>query len=118
MSLGAFTEGDHWHGLPVVTDLGSAIERCRVVATGTIVPVPASAAAHPSSYRCTLFDGTGQIDLLFLGRAQVPGLTLGARCRVEGTARMDHGRLTLWNPLYDLEPLGNDGDRPPRNAHG
>jgi hypothetical protein len=118
VSLGECTGGDLWGGPPVVTDLGFAVSRCRVVATGTIVPVPASAAGHPSSYRCTLFDGTGQIDLLFLGRPQVRGMTLGARCRVEGTARMDHGRLTLWNPLYDLEPLGSDGDWPPRSAHG
>jgi hypothetical protein len=105
-------------GLPLVIELGSAFPRSRVVAGGTIVSIRGSVEGTGSSmslgYRCVLDDGTGQIDLLFLGRHRVPGLSLGARCQVEGTARMDRGRLTLWNPLYLLEAAGCDRDRPPR----
>lgn len=69
-------------------------------------------------YRCTLDDGTGQVDLLFIGRRLVPGLSVGARCHVDGTARMDHGRLTIWNPLYQLELAKNDDGPPRRSVHG
>ncbi len=56
------------------------------------------------SYSCVLADGTGEIGLLFIGRRTVVGLTQGARLTAEGTARMDGGRLVIWNPLYRLEP--------------
>jgi len=115
VSLGACTEGECWRGLPVVTELRSAFPRSRVVVGGTIVSIRGSVEGTGRSmslgYRCVLDDGTGRIDLLFLGRDRVPGLSLGARCHVEGTARMDRGRLTMWNPLYLLEAAGCEQNR-------
>jgi hypothetical protein len=99
-------------GLPLVMELGAAFERCRVAAGGTIVSASLwsreEGGANALGYRCVLDDGTGRIDLLFVGRYRVAGLVPGARCHVEGTARMDHGRLTLWNPLYRLGPEGGE----------
>jgi hypothetical protein len=91
-------------------ELGSAFHRCRVAVGGTIVAVDGCNAdgAPATGFRCVLHDGTGQVDLFFLGRSGVPGLSIGARCQVEGTARMENGRLTVWNPLYLLEPAGAD----------
>jgi hypothetical protein len=101
-------------GLPLVLQLGAAFERSRVAAAGTIVPASLwsreDGGASSLGFRCVLDDGTGRIDLLFVGRDVVPGFVLGARCHVEGTARLDHGRLTLWNPLYRL---GSDGPGEP-----
>ena len=112
--------GPSWRGLPMVMELRSAFTRSRVAVGGTVVSVRAPAGETERSrslgYRCVLDDGTGRIDLLFLGRDKVPGLSVGARCHVEGTARMDHGRLTLWNPLYRLDPPGCGGDGRPRRS--
>jgi hypothetical protein len=96
----------------MVMELGSAFDRCRVAVGGTIVEVGSSApdGALPPGFRCVLCDGTGEVDLFFLGRSGVPGLGVGARCHVDGTARMEHGRLTVWNPLYRLEPTEGDLD--------
>ena len=91
-------------GLPLVLELRAALDRSRVAVGGIVVAVCGQPEGAPVAYRCVLDDGTGRIDLLFLGRRDVPGLGVGARCHVEGTARMDHGRLTVWNPLYRLEP--------------
>ncbi len=97
-------------GCPSSVELGRAFERSRVAAAGTIVAASLwsreEGGAASLGFRCVLDDGTGRIDLLFVGRYEVPGLVVGARCQVEGTARMDHGRLTLWNPLYRLEADG------------
>jgi hypothetical protein len=94
--------------LPLVMQLSAAFERCRVAASGIIVSASLwsreEGELQALGYRCVLDDGTGRIDLLFVGRYRVPGLVPGARCHVEGTARLDHGRLTLWNPLYRLSP--------------
>ena len=120
MSEDEFTAGPSWRGLPMVLELRSAFNRSRVAVGGTIVsvrpPTDETGGSGSIGYRCVLDDGTGQMDLLFLGRDKVPGLGVGARCHVEGTARMDHGRLTLWNPLYRLDPPGCGGDEPPRRS--
>jgi len=104
--------------MPLVMELRGALNRSRVAVGGVIVSVVEPAeeirSPRPRGYRCVLDDGTGQIDLLFLGRDRVPGLSVGARCHIEGTARMDHGRLTVWNPLYRLEQRGNNGNQPSR----
>ena len=107
--LGMDAEPGSSRGLPLVLELRSAVDRSRVALGGTVVALRRQPAGAPAGYRCVLDDGTGRIDLLFLGRHEVPGLGVGARCHVEGTARMDHGRLTVWNPLYRLEPTGCEG---------
>ena len=104
----------------MVMELRSAFTRSRVAVAGTIVSIRGSVEGTGRSmslgYRCVLDDRTGRIDLLFLGRDRMPGLSVGARCHVEGTARMDHGRLTVWDPLYRLDPPGCGGDEPPRRS--
>ena len=93
-----------------MTELGRAVHRCRVAVSARVVAVsrPSSGDRAPSGFRCVLDDGTGQVDLLFLGRDHIPGLVVGAHCQVEGTARMERGRLTVWNPLYELKPTDPD----------
>jgi two-component system sensor histidine kinase KdpD len=76
--------------------------RERVEVTGEISAVRTVTRGAAPAYLCVLDDGTGEIDLLFLGRREVPGLGVGARCRAEGTARVEGGRLVVWNPLYWL----------------
>ena len=56
--------------------------------------------------RYTLTDGTGELDLLFLGRVKVAGMRCGRRCRAKGTVAQRDDRLALWNPRYWLEPTG------------
>jgi hypothetical protein len=48
-------------------------------------------------------DATGELDLVFLGRREVPGLGPGVRLTVEGTAAMDNERFVVLNPLYEVE---------------
>ncbi len=117
------SEGPLFPGLPLVMELSTAVDRSRVAAGGAITSVtvwsPVESRAGPPGFRCVLDDGAGQIDLLFLGRTTVPGLVVGSRCHVEGTARMDRGRLTIWNPLYRLEVTGHDrNELPGRRVYG
>ena len=50
------------------------------------------------AYRCVVTDGTGELDLLFLGRAAIVGLAEGTWCRVEGAVTRRRGRLTVCHP--------------------
>ncbi|MST31699.1 hypothetical protein GHK86_03015 [Acidimicrobiaceae bacterium USS-CC1] len=103
MSCFTFAEGDTWGGRPVARAVRDARTRARVVVTGTISAVEVVAHGIGPACCCTIDDGTGRLDLLFLGRRSMPGLGVGARCRVEGTVLAEGGRLVVWNPLYRLE---------------
>ena len=52
--------------------------------TGTIRTATAVTVGSSPAWRCTLADGTGEIELLFLGRDRVAGLEPGRRCGVAG----------------------------------
>jgi hypothetical protein len=101
---------------PVASRIGDARPQARVAVTGIvrlteIVPVGGSFAC-----RCVIFDGTGELDALFLGRVAVCGLTAGTRCGVTGTAGMRGARLVVWNPRYWLEPRDGAGAGRPAAA--
>jgi hypothetical protein len=73
------------------------------MATGTICDSDVTDIGGSRSGSYTLDDGTGKIEPVFLGRPSVAGLQRGTRCTIEGTARLDHGELVIWNPLYRME---------------
>jgi hypothetical protein len=99
-----FTQSDHWAGRPVAYKVADAQTRGRVVVTGTITEIGTVKRQGVTSSRYVLDDATGQLDLLFLGRPEVAGLSIGTCCTAEGTARLDHDRLVVWNPSYRIEP--------------
>jgi hypothetical protein len=76
----------------------------RVSLTGTIWSTETVSAGPSPVYRCVLIGAYGELDLLFLGRATIAGLTVGTRCSIEGTVAVYCARLAVWNPRYLLEP--------------
>ncbi|WP_275001323.1 OB-fold nucleic acid binding domain-containing protein [Promicromonospora iranensis] len=51
-----------------------------------------------------LFDGSGALDLVWLGRRTIDGIEPGRRIRVEGMVCDVDGRRTMFNPRYELRP--------------
>ena len=76
----------------------------RVSPTGTIREAGIVRAGGSPVYRCVLAGDFEELDLLFLGRATIAGLTVGTRCRIWGTVAVHCGRLAVWNPRYQVEP--------------
>jgi hypothetical protein len=100
-----FTEGTWWGGRSVAFKMAEVVPRGRLIVTGTISAADVVTIGGVASYRCGLDDGTGQLDVIFLGRRHVSGLDVDTRCTVEGTARSEGDRLVVWNPLYRFEVL-------------
>ena len=96
------------HRLPRVTSIAGARPQTKVDLRGVIRAVDAVYVGGIPTCRCTLADDTGEIDLLFLGRAAVAGLEPGRRCRAVGTVAIRDDRAALWNPRYWLEPSDPD----------
>ena len=76
----------------------------RVSLTGTILTVGTISVGLSPVCRCVLVYEGGELDLLFLGRATIAGLTPGIRCTVQGTVAVHRGRLAVWNPRYQVRP--------------
>jgi two-component system sensor histidine kinase KdpD len=83
-----------------ITDVRS---QDRVTLAGTIISAQVITVGSGIAYRCVLADCTGELDLLFLGRAAIAGLTAGARCSIQGVVTERGGRLAVWNPRYQVQ---------------
>lgn len=51
-----------------------------------------------------LYDGTGTVELVWLGRREIAGVEPGRRLKVEGLACTIDGRRVMFNPRYELRP--------------
>lgn len=56
------------------------------------------------SLECTIVDATGGIDVIFLGRRQIPGIRVGKYLEVEGMVIECREALAIMNPEYTLIP--------------
>jgi RecG-like helicase len=54
------------------------------------------------SLEALLFDGTGDVVVVFMGRRGIHGLTLGTRLVVEGVLGEKHGTRRLVNPRFEF----------------
>lgn len=98
------TDPATWNG--AVRRIADVRPRSHVLLAGTIRAAAETTVGSSPAWRCTLADGTGEIDLLFLGRTRMAGLEPGRYCGVTGTAVPDGPaggrRLVIWNPRYQL----------------
>jgi amino acid transporter len=53
-----------------------------------------------------LWDGTGNVTLVWLGRRNIPGVEPGRRIVVHGRVAQIKGDRTIYNPIYELQPTG------------
>ncbi|GIG41017.1 OB-fold nucleic acid binding domain-containing protein [Cellulomonas phragmiteti] len=49
-----------------------------------------------------LYDGSGALDLVWLGRRSIAGIEPGRRLKVDGMVCQVDGRRTVFNPRYEL----------------
>lgn len=73
----------------------------RVTVEGRIHTVQVGTAAG-KSLEAQLFDDTGGVRLLFMGRTAIPGIEPGALVRASGAVGEYKGHLALANPQYEL----------------
>ena len=54
-----------------------------------------------------LFDGSGSIRLVWMGRRKIRGIAPGTKMAVTGRLLHHEGHLTMFNPNYAILPNGN-----------
>ncbi len=82
--------------------IGSLPDRRRAQVSGVVRSVTLRPREGVPAFAAELFDGTGSLDLVWLGRRRIAGIEPGARLRVEGLVSTSGGRPTVFNPRYEL----------------
>jgi len=72
--------------------------------SGTLRTVTLQPRAGVPALQAELFDGTGTLTVIWLGRREIPGIVPGQAVRVEGFIGCDDGTKTVYNPRYEIVP--------------
>ena len=88
-------------GLVCIED---APDRQKVVVQGTLKTVTLRPRGGVPALEAELFDGTGSINVVWLGRRRIAGISSGSNLRVEGRIGVQDGVRVMYNPRYDLRP--------------
>lgn len=91
-------------GTPLVTVSG----RSRVTVCGTLRTVTLRPRGGVPALEADVYDGTGTLSVIWLGRRHIAGIEPGRRVRVTGMVAERDGRRVLYNPRYELVPARGD----------
>jgi DNA/RNA endonuclease YhcR with UshA esterase domain len=81
-------------------------DRAQATATGTLRTVAMRPRAGVPALEVELFDGSGTLTLIFMGRRRIRGIEPGRHIVAHGLVCETEGRRTMFNPRYELRPVG------------
>jgi amino acid transporter len=84
------------------TPIGDLVYRQRSLVVGRIRSMRLQPWSGVQALECTLVDGSGAINVVFLGRRTIAGLEVGSKLSAEGMVGKHDGRLAIINPSYEL----------------
>ena len=82
--------------------IAEAPDRTRVQLSGTLRTVTLRPRGGVPALEAELFDGSGAITLVWLGRRQITGISPGRQLEVEGRIGLQDGVRVMYNPRYEL----------------
>ncbi|QPL04530.1 OB-fold nucleic acid binding domain-containing protein [Actinomyces respiraculi] len=88
------------------TPVGEVVPRTRATVSGVLRAVTYGPVTAKPVLTGQLYDGTGSIDLVWIGRRSIAGIRPGVHLRAEGVVAAGRTRPTMSNPAYEL--LGED----------
>ena len=82
------------------------VSACRkgelVTVTGRLKSVVYTPRETVPTLEAELFDGSGSVTLVWLGRRRIPGIEPGRRLTARGRFAAFEGRRVIYNPWYEL----------------
>jgi RecG-like helicase len=89
------------------SEAAEPINRCvpgaMIDVVGTVKSVTVQPQCHSPALEVQLYDGTGSLTLIWLGRRQIAGIQPGRRMAVHGRLTCSTQNPTLFNPRYELK---------------
>jgi hypothetical protein len=86
---------------------GGLATRTKVCVCGTLRSVTLRPRGGVQALEAELFDGSGSVSLVWLGRRRIAGIEAGRRVKARGLVADDDGQRVIFNPVYEL--LAPDG---------
>ena len=75
-----------------------------VCVAGTLRAVTLRPRAGVPTLEAEIYDGTGSVTLIWLGRRRIGGIDPGRSLVVRGRLTQHEGRATIYNAAYELRP--------------
>jgi hypothetical protein len=89
---------------PGTVPIAEAPLRKRVRLAGEVRKVTFRSAEPFDEFEVLLYDGSGEIRVVFLGRRSIPGVDVGSRLVVEGVVGDVDGERRMLDPEFELVP--------------
>jgi hypothetical protein len=86
--------------------IGQCPDREPVLVAGTVRTVTFRPRSGVPSLEADLWDGTGSVTVVWLGRSEIPGIHAGRSIRLRGRITSLRGHRAIYNPIYELLPPG------------
>jgi hypothetical protein len=90
------------------TQGATPIARCQdrepVCVLGTLRTVTFRPRAGVPALQADLWDGTGSLTVVWLGRRSIPGIDPGRTIKIRGRITSLRGQRVIYNPIYELRP--------------
>ena len=84
--------------------IADAPDRQRVRLRGTLRTVTLPPRGGVPALEAELYDGTGSLTVIWLGRRTIAGVTPGRSVEVQGRIGRHDGQRIIYNPRYELMP--------------
>jgi RecG-like helicase len=84
------------------TRIQDASDRERVVVRGTLRHVTLRPRSGTPALEAELYDGSGSVTVVWLGRRRIAGIEPGVALRVQGRMSTQDGVRVIYNPRYEL----------------
>jgi len=82
--------------------MSACTDRTPVTVFGTVRSLTIRPRAGTPALEAELYDGSGVVTLVFLGRRTIAGITAGRQMRAFGRITTNEGRRLMFNPRYEL----------------
>lgn len=92
------------HTTSDVVCVADAPDRAKVTLRGTLRTVTLRPRGGVPALEAELFDGSGVITIVWLGRRRIAAINPGRAVQVEGRIGVHDGQRIMYNPRYELIP--------------
>lgn len=91
-------------GVPGAQRICDAPPRKRIKLAGIVRRITVRPVKGFDAFEVVLYDGTGELRVVWLGRRSIRGLTLGSRLAVEGMVGEEQRVRRMVNPTFEFLP--------------
>lgn len=88
--------------VPGTVRIKDAAPRSHVKLAGVVRRITVRPLEGSESLEALLYDGTGEVNLVWMGRRSIRGLNLGTRLVVEGVLAQQRSERRLVNPTFEF----------------